>query len=208
MKIPIYLLALFIFLASHVHAKNRVNEKFWERVEIGTNVIPMVDSITLKPSNLMVKYFYDRDMNRAFRVNLFSDNVVINPGNGFDIVLNDARYSLEIGHLWYYPLSEKVKLYQATDLKYYNFTYSWYDSYGPNQIRHSNTFYLNYSLGVRYNVYKKISVELETRLSMGIFRFHSNYYTQNGINIYTPQNNSLFYLNYYPIHCITINYRF
>ena len=209
MKIPIYLLALFIFLASHVHAKNRVNEKFWERVEIGTNVIPMVDSITLKPSNLMVKYFYDRNMNRAFRVNLFSDNVEIDPGIRLNYINNYATYSLEIGHLWYYTLNDKVKLYQAADLEYDNFTNSLYITDEPDHIWHWNKFYLNYSLGVRYNVYKKISLELETRFRMGVYKSYTNYYyTQEGICIYTPQNNSRLYLNYYPVHSININYKF
>lgn len=206
---PIILIWVGLLFMLTSYSQTKAPPQFWERIEVGTNLIPIVDSLTLKFDNLQVKYFYDKDQNRAVRLNIFKNGGYLDPTNWNHTWHNSANYKIEVGHMWYYSLKENVKLYQAADLCYYNMTDSWYLNLEgfEDDIRNSNTCYANYSLGLKLKIYKALSLEFDTRFQVGVWIYYQNYYYQGTQSIHKPQTHETFYFNYFPLHCLTLNYK-
>lgn len=189
------------------YSQTKVLPKFWERIEVGTNLIPMVDSLTLQPSNLMVKYYYGKNHDNAFRVNLLYNDFTVEVEKGPNASPHYlSKVSVEIGHMWSYSLLTNVYLYHAIDLKFTNSSNNVYYTDRFDHIYHWNEYYTNLSAGVKYNFYKKLSIELETTLSFGLQRFFKNYSVT--YNAYQQYYINYYKLRYYPINCLTLNYNF
>jgi hypothetical protein len=200
---------LFLALAPGGFAKDPLNRDFWQRIEIGTNLIPLVDSTTLKFDNLMVKYYYGKDMDKAIRINLIKSNIDFNKVN---VPYQFAKHHFELGHLWYYSLNEKVRLYQSFDIEYCNGTNSSYFDVIKNSIKNHNDVFGSYSIGIKYNIYKNLNIELETRARLGariIYQsYNYDYVDGQKVHIYNPTLDCFYYFYYFPLKCFTINYKF
>jgi hypothetical protein len=181
------------------YSQTKVLPKFWERIEVGTNLIPMADSLTLQPSNLMVKYYYGKKMDKAFRVNLFFNDFSYE-NQGMQPFLFRSNLSFEIGHVWYYPTRPKLYVYDAIDIKYAqvkNILYLSTFSY--------NEFSANFSAGIKYCIIQNISLEFESSIQFGLQRFpalsmNNNTDIKSQLNYYS--------IRYYPINCLTFNLNF
>ncbi|HNW51216.1 MAG TPA: hypothetical protein PKH79_09045 [Prolixibacteraceae bacterium] len=195
---PIILLWVGLLAMLTSYSQTKSLPKFWERIEVGTNLIPMVDSLTLKFDNLQVKYFYGKDQCQAVRASLIiaKTDFYKAGASGFNIT---SRYNFEIGHTWYYRLNDKVKLYQAADIE--NF-------FSSNGKPLYNTFFACYSLGIKYQFYKNFSLELETRAKFGIDLIYPNIIYENGVPINKPHYEAFYHFLFMPIKFINLNYRF
>ena len=181
------------------YSQTKVLPKFWERIEVGTNLIPMVDSLTLQPTNLMVKYYYGKNHDNAFRINLFVNNAE------FSSVYN-GRYHIQLGHVWYYNYKPKISLYFATDLEYINYSSSDYYYRDDNYIYHANNLHAYLTGGIKYQFYKNFSLELETALKISSVNTFSNHQLTDNMPGEFKTNYVLF--NYKPINYLTFNYKF
>lgn len=187
------------------YSQTKVLPKFWERIEVGTNLIPMADSLTLQPSNLMVKYYYGKNHDNAFRVNLILSDVQLHPAGCVNF---DATHLLQLGHVWYYNLREHIKLYQAVDLEYSNDACGAYIKNSKDDIFNRNEILACYTLGIRYEFLKNFSLEFETRAKAGLTVYYQNHQTINGVEVFKPAYSYFYDFYYRPINSLTINYKF
>ena len=183
----------------------------WNRIELGTNLIPLIDSSTLKFDNLMLKYYYDASHSKAFRLNWKYSDVSLD-FYAKQSLLHKAKHCFEVGHVWRYNLKEKVGFFQAVDIGLNNTTNT-SSSHGTFTLfdrKHNiNTISLSYSLGIKYCLGRGFSIELETSL-MALLKVY--YYGGYDLNIEPPKYNKRFICfgeaDYFPLKHLTINYKF
>jgi len=213
MKITLFLIVCAVFLGctSRGFAQEKKASGFWKNVEVGTNLIPMVDSLTLQPSNLQLKYYYGKHHDNAFRVNLFFNDIYLE-----DVKSHSPKYlsdvSIQIGHLWYKQFKPKLDLFCAIDFKFSNNSNNIFPNKSTNEVSYIfhrfNKYYFYLSGGIKYNVYKNLSLELETSTSIALQRYYSNSTETDNVENVNSFYSNVFHWNYYPINCLTINYQF
>ena len=207
-----FLPLILILIYNPCFSEQRTNRGVWNRIEVGTNLIPLIDSSTLKFDNLMLKYYYDASHSKAFRLNWKYSNTTLDFFNN-DSVFYKAKYRFEAGHLWQYNIKEKVDFYQAVDFGYDHFAARTFSSHYPIEPRRNvNEFGLAYSLGIKYSLGNGFSLSIETSLRALLWIYYDNYGRQYGYNGMPPQIFDRYiyftFINYYPIKYLTINYKF
>ena len=210
-----------LLLGLNGFGKDNTLPQFWKRVEVGTNIIPLIDSTSLNFDNLMLKYYYNTEQSRAFRINLFLNDLYIGTGSPENYV---SKYHFELGHVWYYNLNQKINFLYALDFSYKNNTNRWYNILfsGTNTtnnpegttpqtrdaIYHYNEYTLKNSAGLKFQIFKNLNIEFESSLLLGFDEYFTNYQDINNTHYYVNSRNYYLRCKIKPLSTLTLNYKF
>lgn len=195
----------FLLLCLNGFGKDNTLPQFWRRVEVGTNIIPLIDSTSLNFDNLMLKYYYNTEQSRAFRINMFWNDMFYIKKESMQNY--QSNYHFKIGHVNYYKFKPNLNMLLAFDFEYENYSYRVGSK--PASILRNNNFFLNISGGVKYQFYKNWNIEFETAIIAGVNEQFKNYYSDiNGTTIFQDMRHNYFRFLYKPINNFTLNYKF
>jgi hypothetical protein len=76
-KTQFFILTLLLLWGTHAQPQERPAGDFFKRIEVGTNILPLIDSTTLRFDNLQIKYYYGKHRNNAFRLSLLPGSFMI-----------------------------------------------------------------------------------------------------------------------------------
>jgi hypothetical protein len=212
-KTQFFILTLLLLWATHAQPQERPAGDFFKRIEVGTNILPLIDSTTLRFDNLQIKYYYGKHRNNAFRLSLLPGSFMIqDPSKDWSSFIYRARVKLQAGHIWYYKLNEKVRVYNAIDVEFSNSSNSSYANHIthlPYMISRWNEYAVLISPGIKYNFYKNFSLEVETTLYLYLQRYFTNFRYHEGVLTKSNTDNINYYnFKYEPLRCLTLNYKF
>jgi hypothetical protein len=214
-KTQFFILTLLLLWATHAQPQERPAGDFFKRIEVGTNILPLIDSTTLRFDNLQIKYFYGKHRNNAFRLSLLPGSFMFASSGNYTFsssFIYRSRFSIQAGHIWYYKLNEKVRVYNAIDVEFSNSSNNSYSddiTHLPYRISRWNEYAILISPGIKYNFYKNFSLEVETTLLLFFEQYYSNFRYHEGVYTKTNTNkNNYVNVNYIPLRCLTLNYKF
>ncbi len=184
--------------------KDNTLSRFWNRVEVGTNIIPLIDSNTLNFENLMLKYYYNTEQSRAIRVNMYWSDIYYIRETGRQQFQSNSHF--RIGHVNYYKFKPSINILMAYDFEYENYSYR--VGSNPVSIYRRNKYYFHASGGFKYQFYKNWNIEFETTIITGLDQLFQNYQNVNGVSVFIDNYNNYFRFYYKPINTLTLNYKF